>query len=145
MKKNPRVGIIILVAISTLLLGAGVVWFLYNLAFTSNAEVTSGTVIELVQRGKYGYAPRVQFTDLDGTVHTFTSQSSQSPAIAQPGESITVFYHTNNPDQALVYSFVSLWFGPLMLYIAGTVNLVVSIILWCVLYKKTQPARKQTV
>lgn len=145
MKKNPRIGVIILLSIGSLLLIAGVVWFLYNLHFVDTAEMTQGTVIELIRKGKGGYSPTIEFIDNTGMLHTFTSRSSQSPAIAQVGEAVPILYLASDPSRAILFSFVSLWFGPLMLYIAGLINILLAIIFWYTIYKKTQLAKKQAV
>lgn len=142
MKKNPRIGIIILLSVGSILLCAGIIWFGAHLQFTQTAEVTNGTVIELIHKHKYGYSPKVTFLDTAGHSHAFTSLSSQSPAIAQPGESLPVLYDASNPSHAIISSFVSLWFGPLMLYIAGSINLLLGILFWYVIRKKQKHVQR---
>lgn len=146
MKRNPKIGVVVLIITGALLLGGGITWFMYHLQFINTAEVTSGTVVNLVHRGRGGFSPTVTFEDRNHTSYTFTSPSSQSPVLAEPGESVIVFYHADHPEQAILYSFVSLWFGPLMLYIAGSINILIGFIIWSVMrfrmYKNSSRKRE---
>lgn len=111
-----------------MLIVAGI-WYARSLQWTRDGISTTGIVVEL-QKTKGGFRPTVEYIDSSGIAHLHTSMSTQNPPIAQIGESVTIRYDKNNPERALIDSFVSLWLGPMMFAIAGGIQLLLGLVFW---------------
>lgn len=118
----------ILGPISLVLLLAAAVWAGSNAMFIKKAVPVTGTVIDLVEQGR-GVTPLIRFDNTTGEQFRFKPHSSQSPSPYVIGDQVNVYYDPVNPAHSKLDSFVGLWFGPLMLGIAGLVNLILGIIL----------------
>ncbi len=70
-------------------------------------------------RRKYRYRPVVRFKPHKGRTVTFTSGPSSRPAPYAAGDKVKVFYNPDNPAEAQINSFVTLWFSTLMLAFFG--------------------------
>jgi len=124
MSKSTR----ILSLVATLLLIVSAVWGGISYTFIHSATQTTGQVIGLETQGR-GFSPRIQFTTEAGEVLDFKPMSSQSPSPYQVGDTVTVYYFPEAPEAAKLGSFISLWFGPMMLGIAGFINAVLALAL----------------
>ena len=90
--------------------------------FLTSAIQAEGTVIELIPRrsdNSTTYAPKVSFLSASQQPYTFTSSSSSSPAAYSRGEKVSVLYAPNNPSDAKIDSFFSLWGVALIMGILG--------------------------
>ena len=123
-----------------LLLLAGI-WYGKNALFIRSAEEVTGTVIDIVEQGR-GVTPLVKFKTSQGEEMRFKPHSSQSPSPYAIGDQVKVYYDATSPAHSKLDSFVSLWFGPMMIAIAGAVNALLAIILGIV-YKRHQKRYQQ--
>ena len=93
------------------------------------AAQTTGTVVDFVtvesaprsssggvsiQTSTSTYAPVVEFTAENGSDYKFTSSISTYPPAYDLGETVDVLYDTENPGNASINSFFSLWGGVLI-------------------------------
>ena len=97
-------------------------------SFLSEAEKADGTVIKLVKKtstkrvsgmGNNGrstrtetsitFAPVFTFTDHQGQKHEVQSATASSPAAYSVNEKVKVYFQKDNPQQAKIDSFFSLW------------------------------------
>ncbi len=111
-----------------LLLGA-LLSYRHTMNFLAEAEVAQGIVIELERRRSSDstvYYPRVEFTDRRGRSHQFSANVGSNPPSYSRGEQVTVFYLRDNPAQAKIGGFFSLWGLPLILGSIGAVFALVG-------------------
>ena len=111
--------------------------------FVGQAITTSGEVVELVRSRSsnsssgtrnYTFKPRVRFTAPDGKVVEFLSNVGSNPPGFTIGEQVRVLYDRDDPTDALIDDFVSLWLIPLILSGIGlvffTVGTVMAVLPW---------------
>lgn len=111
-----------------LLIGA-IYLYLDKQSFLKTANVAPGLVVELrASRSDNSttYSPVVSFTAKDGRQIEFTSSVSSNPPSYSEGESVEVVYDPANPYEANINGFSSLYLGPLILGILGTVFFLVG-------------------
>jgi hypothetical protein len=82
-----------------------------TLSFLSGTVTAQGTIIRCVWAGKSGYRPVVNFQTQTGQSITF---SSPSPDSCHQGDTVTVRYHADDPQYALIDSFFGTWWPPLL-------------------------------
>jgi Protein of unknown function (DUF3592) len=85
--------------------------------FVRGAERTTGTVIDLDSRTSDGglvHHPIVRFTAADGRTVEFTS-SSGSSSPPDVGDRVEVLYDPDDPQDAQLSGFFSLWLWPIAL------------------------------
>ncbi len=92
--------------------------------FIAQALVAEGTVIELISSrssDSITYRPRVTFSAQDGQRYEFVSSSGSNPPSYSRGERVTVLYSADNPNNAQLNGFFSLWGLTLILGVMGAV------------------------
>jgi hypothetical protein len=94
--------------------------------FIAGAATAQGTVIDLVRSrsssGSSGtYQPVVEFTGPDGQHVEFTSGVGSNPPAYRVGAAVTVLYDPGSPTHARIRSFLSLWFGSILLLSMGII------------------------
>ncbi len=101
--------------------------------FVDTAARAEGTVIELVEKrdGNSGatFAPVYTFRDAQGGDHNIHSNVSTYPPRYKVGETVTVLYRPEKPDDAAIDGFFDLWLMPLILGIFGAVQLIVGLVI----------------
>ncbi|MFG2520962.1 DUF3592 domain-containing protein [Streptomyces sp. NPDC048527] len=98
-----------------------------SISFVTDAESAEGTVVSLEWRddhvssssksrqssGPMAY-PVVEFTPAGGTPTTFQSSAGSNPPSYDTGERVDVLYRADDPGDAKIDGFVSLWLIPLV-------------------------------
>lgn len=100
---------------SIMLVGALFAWNSTR-AFIARAQSTTGKVIELREvRDKDGgsstWKPVVHYATAEGQEVTFSSSFSSNPAPYRVGDMVEVLYLRDDPDDARIRGFGSLWGG----------------------------------
>lgn len=111
-----------------LLIGA-LYLYLDKQTFLKNADVAQGTVKELHSYrsdNSVMYTPVIVFSTKKGEQIEFTSSVSSSPPSYHQGEKVKIFYESNDPYNAEINGFASLWLAPLILGILGTVFFLIG-------------------
>ena len=108
------------------LLAGAIALALNTRAFIATAKPASGTVTELVPKrdkddGSITYTPVVLFEAASGESVSFTSSFSSNPPSYAVGEKVEVLYAPDNPHEARIRGFGSLWLGSVILGGIGTV------------------------
>lgn len=119
----------VFLSIGALMLAGAFYLYQDKQAFLKRAETVQGTVIELISKrsdNSTTYAPVVTFTTKKGNKIEFTSSVSSNPPSYSEGESVEVFYDPAEPKDASINGFASLWLGPLILGILGTVFFLIG-------------------
>ena len=102
-----------------LLAAIGVFFFLSTRIFISKAQEVQGTVIKMVwsssSDGGGGYSPVYQFRAITGQMITVQDSLSSSPPMFQVGQTIDVLYDPENPQDARIKKWMSLYFVSLLL------------------------------
>lgn len=106
--------------LAVVLLAIGAVTLVHAVRFVQGAERATGTVIDLDSETSDGgggdlvYYPRVRFTTAEGqTVEFRSSSGSSSPP--DVGDSVEVLYDPDDPHDAQLSGFFSLWLWPIAL------------------------------
>jgi hypothetical protein len=122
-------------AVRTLLLvglaiGAfGLVWGTRTALFVAKAERAPGTVIlnQPIRRGDHHhgrrrrpravtYRPVFEFAAASGTRHQVTNRIGSTFFRGfTEGSTVTVLFESDNPDDAMIQAFSTLWLGPVFL------------------------------
>jgi len=110
---------------SLMLVGAMLAWNSTR-GFIAHAQTTTGKVVELREvRDKDGgsstWKPVVHFTAAGGQDVTFSSSFSSNPAPYDVGDTVEVLYLRDDPGDARIRGFGSLWFGATLLAVMGLV------------------------
>lgn len=118
MKAVWAIGIIFFIAGLGMLTGGFFVWRSHA-NFVAHASHADGTVTDLdyqrSSKGKGTYHPVVEFSAQNGKIIHFTSGSGSNPASYSRGDHLHVLYDGANPEHASIDSFMSNWFGTLIL------------------------------
>jgi len=128
MKKLRWIGYLF-AAIGFGLLAGGFFWYQSVAEFIEEATVARGEVIDLVRSSSssssgsssYTYRPVVTFKDQNGQLVEFVSSSGSNPPSYSRGEQVDVFYRPEDPQNAKIDGFFSLWGGPMVLGLVGGV------------------------
>jgi hypothetical protein len=124
--KNLRFLSIVFAVVGLGLLAGAIAVTLNTRAFIATAKHAPGTVTELIPKrdsddGSITYTPVVIFEATSGASISFTSSFSSNPPSYDVGEKVEVLYAPDNPNEARINGFGSLWFGSLILGGLGTV------------------------
>jgi len=133
MKNNP-VAILRLVFGAVGLVLCAVAWLLHHntATFIASASRTQGEVMRLLhvessKRNESGtWKPLVRFKAPSGEIIEFAPSSSSSPPAYEVGETVDVFFDPNDPQDAMLDGFFSLWGGATITGGLGLVFLLVA-------------------
>jgi len=133
MKNNP-VAILRLVFGAVGLVLCAVAWLLHHntATFIASASRTQGEVMRLLhvessKRNESGtWKPLVRFKAPSGEIIEFAPSSSSSPPAYEVGETVDVFFDPNDPQDAMLDGFFSLWGGAAITGGLGLVFLLVA-------------------
>lgn len=108
--------------------------------FTEHALRTQGTVVELQQaeskrssnkRRSSVYYPIVTFSTSDGQNITFRESVGTNPPAYEQGETVDVLYLPDNPNDARIKDWLSLWLLPTVFFSFGALSFLFGCIgLW---------------
>ncbi len=111
-------------------------FFEKSYTFVQNSEVTVGVVSKLkhkskrdpikqrnkgVKRLKTTYYPVITFRDRDNNEVTFVSDLGREKGAQSVGDEVEIFFNPDNPKDAEINSFFSLWMLPTGLLFFGIV------------------------
>jgi hypothetical protein len=91
-------------------------------AFINSSVVAQGTVLELqrsLTTDSSSYYPVIEFATVQGERIEFKSNFGSNPPSYQPGDTVSILYPEDNPDNAQINSFVSLWLFILIFAVVG--------------------------
>lgn len=97
---------------------------------------TEGVVVRLAGGGgnsdRSYYYPIVRFRAASGETFVFRGETGTRPPAFEQGEEVTVIYHSDNPEVAVIDSFWSLWFLPVLFGAFGLVfsGLALAALVW---------------
>ncbi len=102
--------------------------------FVAGATQIEGKVVELIEKitddaengRSYAYFPRVEFVDSTGVTRNFISTSGGNPPSYREGDPVEVTFPQNRSEDARINSFMSLWFGPIVMAAFGAIFTLVG-------------------
>jgi len=111
------------------LLIASLFIFNHTRNFIKKSSSTTGTVIELLQERStssggstsYAYYPWIRFETEDGRSIVFKSAVGSNPPSYRVGEEVSVLFDPDNPYNAKINSFFSVWLGFIILSGLGVI------------------------
>ncbi|WP_066382429.1 DUF3592 domain-containing protein [Anabaena sp. CA = ATCC 33047] len=109
----------------------GIIITLNTRSFVATSVTTQGTVIDLIPRSSSSsrsvvYYPVVRFTPSSGDPITFAANSGSNPPAHTRGEQVEVLYNPQKRDSAMINSWLSLWFLPVMFTGMGSLFVVIG-------------------
>ena len=122
----------------------GFSFFISTYTFLNKGTKTSGQVTKLVSMksqmdrdwNRDLYYPKISFTDQKGEVITFLSNSGSNPSRYSVGNTVTVLYKQDSPQNVVIASFDNLWLPTLIFGGAGVIVLVIGLIIVSSQYRK---------
>jgi hypothetical protein len=123
-----------------LLVGAGLllasgIFLAMNLEYVVNGEATTGIVVDHRLRPRGARAPVVAYF-AEGQTYRFVSSSSSRSSAYPVGDEVLVLYLPDEPSEATIGDFTSLYLLPTVLGGAGMVFFVGGIVLGVYVVKK---------
>ncbi len=94
-------------------------------------EYRSHTDPEDSARSYWAYYPVVSFTTAQGYLHIFTDGEGSYPPAYEVGETVEVLYNPDDPLDATINSWMSIWMGPLLFTTIGLLP-VLGLVVWAV-------------
>ena len=118
--KKFRKFVIAFLAVGALFLIIALLLWNKTRSFLARAQQTTGTVVELREvrdndGGSSTWKPVVTFAAGNGRDITFAASFSSKPAPYDVGERVEVLYLPDDPQEARIKGFSSLWLGPSIL------------------------------
>lgn len=116
--------------------------------FLEKADRVQGTVVELIAKRSdksTTYAPVVVFKTKKGQEIKYFSSVSSNPPSYSEGENVEMLYDPQNPHDASINGFFSLWLGPLILSILGAIFFIIGSVIIVIAWlqdKKTENLRE---
>ena len=122
----------------------GAIWTGINAkSFIDNALKGEGVVIKMERRESgtgsdrsITYAPVFTFKDKKDESHMIHSSTSSSPPAYEVNEKVEVLYLAEQPEEAKLNGFFSLWGIPLVLGIIGIMDLLMSVVFFIIALRK---------
>ncbi|WP_120498677.1 DUF3592 domain-containing protein [Kiloniella sp. EL199] len=120
-------------------------WSYMTFQFIDTAHSAQGTVTNLIRyrsssssstSNSYVYRPEVVFQTLTGEKITFQSSTGANPPAYSRGETISILYAPQAPQDAKINDTLSLWFGHIILGIVGFIFSAFGLGISAYLYKK---------
>ena len=109
-------------------------WAFYLAWFVVTASETQGSIVKLkseyTRNGSVG-RPVFSFIDDKGMTHTIINSSGSGFYSFEDGESVKVLYDKEEPNNAMINSFTTLWLGPISV---GFIGAIFSAVSWFYLF-----------
>lgn len=118
--------------VGSILILIGLVLIISKILFIDQANSAVGTVTDIIQRKTQDsndviYSTQVQFQTTDGIVRTFTSGIKGSSPLYAVGSTVKVIYDPQNPQNAEINAFLTMWFLQTFLIFMGMFFLALSL------------------
>ncbi len=95
-------------------------------SFIAKSTKAEGMIIDLVRADSRTYKPVVRFNAQDGELVEFTSSVGTSPPSYSIGEKVEVRYLSNEPKNAIINDFLTLWLAPLIFSGLGIIFILIG-------------------
>lgn len=123
-----------LIASASICLSIALVSFVYFWHFVGIAAHADGKIIRMIENKDKGqdtmYFPVFSFRDTQGEQHTIHSSSGSFPPEYEVGDTVSVLYISDNPSNARINSFFSVWGITLFTGVIGLLDMPAGLIMW---------------
>ena len=151
MKKTIIISILVSL-MPMVIIGGGLYWAFNKNATFAKYKHTKGIIIKLKEDKVFDYPyqkrnfsyPTIGY-NYNGESYTFNLKNGSENYGEMIGEEIDLLLNPNNPEDVIVDSFLSKWFGPMMVCTVGLFILIIEIIVSgvVILNKKKQEKNKK--
>lgn len=134
----------LLIGLLLLVVGAFSTWSTRN--FIDDSVATEGTVVAFDRYRSDGdtlFRPVVVFMTEDGSSVEFTSSFGSSHQRKREGDTVAVLYRPDDPADAEIREFWTLWFGPIVLFGVGALFSAIGAVVFFV-FRPERPPRTPT-
>ena len=139
----------VMIGLGIILVGIGAISSIRTLTFLNRAVLVTGEIIELAERKNFSrdilYAPVFTFRDRTGETHTVLSSIARALPAGDVGDRIAILYDPDNPKNAEVNSFVSIWGLSIIVGSLGVIFLVAFWVVAVVTKNKIDSATKNLI
>jgi hypothetical protein len=123
--------LLLFLAVSGILICAGIYTAVKTWSFETHASRAAGTVIENVpsmntSENVVNYYPKIEFETTRGGSIIIISNSGANPPAFEVGQTIPLLYDRQKPTHAEIDSFRHLWFLTMVLSIIGAVFAIIG-------------------
>ena len=115
--------------VGIVLIAVAVSFYFHTQNFIGDSLLTDGTVIDLVYDDDTAY-PKVRFQTQAGEEIEFTSNAGSSPPSFHEGELVKIHYNSENPYDARIGSFFSLWGISIIFGVLGLVFFSIPVVIY---------------
>jgi hypothetical protein len=118
------------------IIGGGLYWVVNKNATFEKYKHTKGIIIKMNEdkvfdypyRKRNFYYPTIQYYDDRGGSYTFKLKNGSESNLEMLGKEVDLLFNPKHPEDVIVGSFLSKWFGPLMVCTAGLFILIIVMI-----------------
>jgi len=150
MKKT--ITIFILVSLMPVgIIGGGLYWAFNKNATFKKYSHTKGIIIKLNEDKVFDYPyqkrnfyyPTIQYYDDNGESYTFELKNGSKSNPGEIGAEVDLLFSPRHPEDVIVDSFLSKWFGPVMVCTVGFFIWIIIIIVSVVVLLKDKKQEKK--
>ena len=156
MKKTIAIFILVsLIAIG--ITGGGLSWMVNRYLRFEKYKPAKGEIIKIDKKRLYDYPNNlyndkncyystIRYYDDNGESYTFQSKIGSERKLGEIGEEVDLLFNPKYPDDVIVDSFLSKWFGPVMVCVVGIFILIIEIIIFnaVVIVNKNKQGKNKT-
>jgi uncharacterized protein YxeA len=133
------------------IIGGGLYWAVNKNATFEKYKHTKGEIIKINEdklfdypfRKRNFYYPTIRYYDDNGENYTFELKKGPELYPGEIGEEVNLLFNPRHPEDAIVDSFLSKWFGPLMVCTVGLFVLIIVLIVSAVVLLKEKKQDKK--
>jgi hypothetical protein len=105
-------------------------------------KINEDKVFDYAYRKRNFYYPTIQYYDDKGESYTFKLKNGSESNLEMLGKEIDLLFNPKNPEDVIVDSFLSKWFGPVIVCAIGLFILIIVIIVGFVVVLKERKKEK---
>ena len=132
------------------IIGGGLYWALNKNATFEKYKHTKGIIIKLNEDKIFDYPyqkrnffyPTIQYDDDKGESYEFKLKNGSESNLEMLGKEVDLLFNPNHPEDVIVDSFLSKWFGPVMVCTVGFFIWIIIIIVSVVVLLKEKKQEK---
>jgi hypothetical protein len=136
LSKSPKIIFWILLILAAVSAVISISTFLHACNFNRKAVKATGQIIQMLEKKEHDndtvFYPVFSFSDSKGEGHTIYSTWGSFPPAYSVGEKVNVLYSLENPKDAKIESFFSVWGWSAITGIIAVGDVMLAAILWVV-------------
>jgi hypothetical protein len=133
------------------IIGGGLYWAFNKNATFEKYKHTKGVIIKINEDKLFDYPyqkrnfyyPTIQYFDDNGESYTFNLKNESESYSDELGKKVDLLFNPRNPEDVIVDSFLSKWFGPVLVCTVGFFIWIIIIIVSVVVFLKEKKQEKK--